>query len=141
MDTVIEILIDNSNSMGPFEIEKGNKEYLLADGSTRMELAKKILLDEIIPNLDYAKKVTVRKFHSITNPDKTAKPLIPTVYEGIVDKAALATKIGEIEIPKNTGGTPITAAVKLSIDELAKYPDADRKIILVTDGQESDGGD
>jgi len=141
MDTVIEILIDNSNSMGPFESEKGNKEYLLPDGSTRMELAKKILLDEIIPKLDYAKKVSVRKFHSTTNADKSSKPLIDTVYEGVLDKVVLTSKIGGIEIPKNTGGTPITAAVKLSIDELAKYPDADRKIILVTDGQETDGGD
>ena len=139
METIIEILIDNSNSMGPMEGEK--EIYLLPDGSTRMELAKKILLDEIIPKLDYAKKVTVRKFHSITNADDITEPLITTVYEDILDKEALASKIAEIEIPKNTGGTPITAAVKLVIDELAKYPNADRKIILITDGQETDGGD
>jgi hypothetical protein len=141
MDTLIEILIDNSNSMGPFEADKGNTTYLLPDGSTRMELAKKILVEEVIPKLDYAKNVTVRKFHSITKADKTSEPLIDPVYSGTLDKPAIIAKINAIEIPKNTGGTPITAAVKQSIDNLAKSPNADRKIILVTDGQETDGGD
>lgn len=141
MDTVIEILIDNSNSMGPFEADKGNTTYLLPDGSTRMELAKKILIEEIIPKLDYAQKLTIRRFHSITNTDKTSKPIIETIYTGTLDKPSVLKNISDIEIPKNTGGTPITAAVKLSIDELAKYPSADRKIILITDGHETDGGD
>lgn len=142
METLIEILIDNSNSMGPLEADKvKNITYLLPDGSTRMELAKKILVEEIIPKLDYATKVRVRKFHSITKADKTSEPLIDPVYNGTLDKATIIAKINAIEIPKNTGGTPITAAVKSSINELAKTPNADRKIILVTDGQETDGGD
>lgn len=141
METVIEILIDNSNSMGPFEADKGNTTYLLPDGSARMELAKKILIEEIIPKLDYAQKLTIRRFHSLTNTDKTSKPIIETLYSGALDKSLVLKTISEIEIPKNTGGTPITAAVKLAIDELAKYPSADRKIILITDGQETDGGD
>lgn len=141
MDTLIEILVDNSNSMGPFEAEKGNKTYLLPDGSTRMELAKKILVEELIPKLDYAHKVAIRRFHSITKDDKSSEPLIDTIYSGALDKPTIINKINAIEIPKNTGGTPITAAVKYSIDELAKSPNADRKIILVTDGQETDGGD
>jgi hypothetical protein len=141
MDTVIEILIDNSNSMGPFEADKGNTTYLLPDGSARMELAKKILTEEIIPKLDYAQRLTIRRFHSVTNTDKTPTPKIETVYSGTFDKSLVLQKIKDIEIPKNTGGTPITAAVKLAIDELAKFPSADRKIILVTDGQETDGGD
>jgi len=141
MDTLIEILIDNSNSMGPFEAEKGNKTYLLPDGSTRMELAKKILVEELIPKLDYAHKIAIRKFHSVRKADKSSEPLIDTIYSGTLDKTTIIDKINSIEIPINTGGTPITAAVKYSIDELAKSPNADRKIILVTDGQETDGGD
>jgi hypothetical protein len=35
MKTIIEILIDNSNSMGPWQVEKNNKEYLLPDGSMK----------------------------------------------------------------------------------------------------------
>lgn len=141
MDTLIEILIDNSNSMGPFEAEKGNKTYLLPDGSTRMELAKKILVEELIPKLDYAHKIAIRRFHSVTKADKSSEPLIDTIYSGTLDKTTIIDKINSIEIPINTGGTPITAAVKYSIDELAKSPNADRKIILFTDGQETDGGD
>lgn len=141
METLIEILIDNSNSMGPFEVEKGNKEYLLPDGSTRMELAKKILIEEIIPKIEYANKITIRKFHSVTNAENSSKSIISTIYDGVYSIENLKTKIEEIEIPKNTGGTPITAAVELSINELGKYPNADRKIILVTDGQEDKGGD
>lgn len=139
METIIEILIDNSNSMGPFESQI--ETYLLPDGSTRMELAKKILLDEIIPKLDYAKKVAVRIFHSVTKSENVQEPLITTIYDDTLDKVAITSKIRDIAIPKNTGGTPITAAVKLAINELAKYPSADRKIILLTDGQETDGGD
>lgn len=141
MDTVIEILIDNSNSMGSVEAGKGNTTFLLPDGSTRMELAKKILIEEIIPKLDYAQKITIRRFHSITNTDNTSKPTIETIYTGTLDKPSVLKKISDIEIPKKTGGTHITAAVKLSIHELAKYPSADRKITLITDGEETDGGD
>lgn len=141
METIIEILIDNSNSMGPWEVDKGNTAYLLPDGSTRMELAKKILIEEIIPKLDYTQNLTIRRFHSLTNSDKTSTPIVETIYRGSFDKPTVLQKLVGIEIPENTGGTPITAAIKLSIDELAKYPNADRKIILITDGQETDGGD
>jgi len=139
METIVEVLIDNSNSMGSSEDDKGI--YLLQDGSTRMELAKKILVEEIIPCLDYAKKLTLRKFHSTTSIDKKRVPVFETVYEGVFDKITVSSKIKDIPIPKKTGSTPITAAVKLSISALAKYPGTDRKIILVTDGQETDGGD
>lgn len=141
MDTFLEILIDNSSSMGYWEVEKEKKSYLLDDGSTRMELAKKILLDEVIPKLDYAKNVTIRKFHSQTYTDKTTKPIVDVIFKGELNKQTITTKINEVAIPHNTGGTPITAAIKISIDELAKFPNADRKIILVTDGEETDGGD
>jgi spore coat protein CotF len=141
MDTVIEILIDNSNSMGPFEADKGDTTYLLPDGSTRMELAKKILIEEIIPKLDYANHITIRRFHSLTYSDNSTKPIIKTIYSGNFDNYELLKSINEIKIPENTGGTPISAAVKLSIDKFAKHPSADRKIILITDGQETDGGD
>jgi hypothetical protein len=141
MDTVIEILIDNSNSMGPCEGYKGNRTFLLPDGSTRMELVKKILIEEIIPKLDYAQSLTIRRFHSIKKNDNSSNPIIELVYQGEFDKPSVLKSISTIEIPKNTGGTPINAAVNFSIEELAKYPSADRKILLITDGEETDGGD
>lgn len=140
MKTIVEILIDNSNSMGPFELQEDKKEYLLPDGSTRMSLAKTILVEEILPLIDYAAKVTVRLFHSNTV-DKVQIPKIEPIYETHFDLEILSQIIKEIPDPVNTGGTPITAAVQVSIDALAKYSEDDRKIILVTDGQETDGGD
>lgn len=140
MKTVVEILIDNSNSMGPFETQENKTEYLLPDGSTRMSLAKTILVDEILPLIDYASKVTVRLFHSVTQ-NNVATPKIEKIYDTAFDREILSQKIRELPDPVNTGGTPITAAVKTSIDALAKYSEDDRKIILVTDGQETDGGD
>lgn len=137
MDTLLEILIDNSNSMGPFGVDKGDTSYLLPDGSTRMELAKKTLIEGIVPTLDYANKITIRKFHS---EDKTNSLIIETIYDGELDKVAVINKIASIEIPISTGGTPITQALKQVIDTLAANPNADRKIILVTDGQENKGG-
>lgn len=140
MKTIVEILIDNSNSMGPFESQKDKVTYLLPDGSTRMSLAKTILTEEILPLIDYASKVTVRLFHSETV-NNIATPTIKTIYDAHFDLEILSQIIKEIPDPNNTGGTPITAAVKVSIDTLAKYSEDDRKIILVTDGQETDGGD
>lgn len=141
METIIEILVDNSNSMGPWKVELGNNKYLLPDGGTRMELAKKILLEVIIPELDYADKIAIRKFHSVTINNEKNQLVITPVYKGLFNKSIIFSKINDIEIPFNTGGTPITAAVKSSIEELAKSPTADRKIILITDGHENLRGD
>jgi hypothetical protein len=141
MKTIVEILIDNSSSMGTFESQENKKEYLLPDGSTRMSLAKTILVEEILPLIDYAAKVTVRLFHSSEDANKNTIPKIEKIYDTNFDLETLSQKIMGIPEPKDTGGTPITAAVKTSIDTLAKYPEDDRKIILVTDGEETDGGD
>ena len=45
MKTHIEILIDNSNSMGRCEGLENHEQYLLPDDSTRMKLSKKILIN------------------------------------------------------------------------------------------------
>ena len=61
MDTVIEILIDISGSMGTMKGQGDMHEnkYLLPDGSTRISLAKKILVEEIMPTIDYAKEIII----------------------------------------------------------------------------------
>jgi len=76
MKTIIEILIDNSNSMGRCEGLEHFEQFLLPDGSTRMKLVKKILINEIIPTLDYASKLVVRTFFS----GKKGKPIITPIY-------------------------------------------------------------
>lgn len=139
MKTIIEILIDNSRSMGPFQVEANNGQYLLPDGSTRMSFAKTVLLDEVLPTFDYASKIIVRKFHS--NDRGNNDLAIETIYDRDFDYETLSQIINEIPDPIDTGGTPITDAIKYSIGSLAKYAEADRKIILVTDGEETGEGD
>ncbi len=133
METLLEILIDYSRSMGPFEYN--GKRYFLADGSTRMSLARKALVQDILPALDYAAKVRVRTFYESNGLS------ISNIYIGSFNKESLYTAIKNLADPKDTGGTPITAALNDSIAYLTGTKNADRKIILVTDGEEDPGGD
>ena len=139
METIVEILIDNSGSMGPFEVEKNNGQYLLPDRSTRMSLAKKILITEVLPTLEYAKKISVRLFHSVAEKEIEKLEITP-IYDSVYDQEKIARVIEEIADPIKTGGTPLTAAIKYSINILSKQPNADRKIFLITDGEENVGG-
>ncbi len=140
MDTYIEIVLDNSNSMGNCKdvFPDSYLQYLLPDGkTTRMEVAKEILLKEILPTIDYATLVTVSRFHSIDGTNKIEQPIL---YSGNNFEAIRHT-ISEIPIPYKTGGTPITEAVLNAIDRLKKYPNSDRKLILLTDGEETTKND
>jgi hypothetical protein len=137
MNTVIEILIDNSNSMGDCKGVLANyKDFLLPDGSTRMELAKKILLSEIIPTIDYASNITVSLFHSLEFTNKPREIVQPILHKGKSNEQ-LKTAIKGIVIPHKTGGTPITDALLNCINRLKNYPNSDRKIIILTDGEET----
>lgn len=137
MNTVIEILIDNSNSMGDCKgVLENYKDYLLPDGSTRMELAKKILLSEIIPTIDYASNITVSLFHSLEFKEKPREIVQPILHKGKNDEQ-LKNAIKGIVIPHRTGGTPITDALLNCINRLKSHSNSDRKIILITDGEET----
>lgn len=138
MKTIIEILIDNSRSMGPFKAHN-NYNCLMPDGSSRMSFAKLILRNEIISTFDYASKITIRKFHS--NYKDNNKFVAEVIYDKDFNFEAISQIIKEIPDPIDTGGTPITAAIEESIEALSKYSDDDRKIILVTDGEENKRGD
>mgnify|MGYP005861460201 CR=1 FL=1 len=137
MNTIIEILIDNSNSMGNCKgVFDNYKDYLLPDGTTRMELAKKILLNEIIPTIDYASNITTSLFHSEEHKKPPKEIVQPIIHKGKNDEK-LKSAINNIKIPHRTGGTPITNAILNSINRLKSYPNSDRKIILITDGEET----
>lgn len=136
MNTIIEILIDISGSMGTMKGRKEENKYLLPDGSTRISLAKRILLEEIVPTLDYSKKVFVRTF----NAGHADKPIVTLIYEGPFNEDQIRAIIDSL--PNDTsGGTPITAAVLASVENLKKeeYQNHERSIILVTDGEENIG--
>jgi hypothetical protein len=135
METIIEILIDKSGSMG-------DSEKHLIEGVSRMSIVKRILISEIIPTIDYATKIFIRTFHNDTkdlaNRSKD-KFIIPVIYEGQYDKEKIINAINNISNPG--GGTPITAAINVAVSDLIAFPKSDRKIILLTDGEENGGGD
>jgi hypothetical protein len=135
MNTFLDLIIDYSNSMGGFVIN--GKSYLLPDGSTRLSLARKALINDIIPSLDYTAFIRIWGFYS-----NNIKPLefVP-IYEGQFDKDIVTSKINAFNDPVSTGGTPISAALQSSIDFLKTKLNSDKKIILVTDGEEDEGSD
>jgi hypothetical protein len=57
----------------------------------------------------------------------------------ITNKEEIIRTINSIGTPE--GGTPISAAIRASVTTLKEYAANDKKIILVTDGQKSSGGD
>jgi len=143
-ETIIEILIDHSGSMGFMKgagVEHEDK-YLIG-GQTRMSLVKKILIEEIIPTIDYANKIFIRTFRfnsTIVEDKRVDKLYVPLLYEGTFEEQKMQLIISSIQ-DSLAGGTPITNAINIAVANLEKYENCDRKIILVTDGEENGGGD
>lgn len=118
MQTITQILVDYSGSM-----------------EHKIEFAKRLIIEEVIPALDFSYKIGVKTFYS-----SDRKPnFIEVLPLNIVNREDLDSAIKNIGKPN--GGTPIAAAIKNSFDELSEYPAYDKRIILITDGQETDGGD
>jgi hypothetical protein len=143
-NTIIEILIDNSGSMGYMKGGGEDENKYLIDGQTRMTLIKRLLLEEIIPTIDYSSKVCIRTFRiaidKVDNKIVQKDIEIPVIYEGVFNIKLIEEAISKLKDPP-MGGTPISAALDKSFDNLKDYPQHDRKIILLTDGEENGGGD
>ncbi|WP_373550867.1 protein NO VEIN domain-containing protein [Haliscomenobacter sp.] len=142
-DTILEILIDNSGSMGYMTGYPQHEGKFLIDGLTRMALIKQILAEQIIPTIDYANQITIRtfRFNSKKEEGKVVDELsIPIIFQGAFDKQKILTVIASLQDPAS-GGTPITAAINKAVTNLSKYPNSDRKIIMLTDGEETGEGD
>lgn len=118
METVTELLIDFSGSM---------KEKLL--------LTKKILLEEIIPNLDYSSRIGVKTFASINK----MPPFKQVLDLNIINKEEIVNCVYNLGTPE--GGTPLSAAINASVKTLGAFEKNEKQIILITDGNEDDGGD
>jgi hypothetical protein len=143
-ETIIEILIDQSGSMGYMKGAGPEEEnQYLINGKTRTYLVKKILTDQIIPTIDYANKIFIRTFrinNKVVDRKNVEELYVPLLYEGTFDKFKIQTAISNIQDPP-PGGTPITEAINIAVSNLEKFENCDRKIILVTDGEENGGGD
>jgi hypothetical protein len=144
VNTVMEILIDASGSMGYMKGQKESENKYLIEGQTRMSLMKKLLLTDIIPTVDYCSRIFIRTFRTEVEQQKdkliSRGNKIHLIYEDDFNFEKIKNVINLIENPL-LGGTPITAAIDDAVANLAKYPNEDRKIILLTDGEENGGGD
>ena len=123
MKTIIEILIDVSSSMNEF----------LPGDIRKIDLAKEILIDRIIPNLNYSDSIGIRVFGGHCN--------IINQVENIPQANFYKLKsFIETQIPEPHGKTPLALAITTSVDNLKTNPNADKEIYLVTDGEETCGG-
>ncbi len=118
MQTVTEFIIDLSASM-----------------KDKIALTKQMLLADIIPNLDYSSRIGIKSFSAV----KDQPPVIQELSLNIIDRPSILKAISDLQV-KN-GGTPISEAIRQSVMTLKEYPANNKKIILVTDGQEDKGGD
>ena len=140
METIIEILIDASGSMGYMKGVKEFENKCLIDGQTRMTFIKKVIIDELMPIIKYADKIIIRTFRlNIIESEKKYNLSIPIIYEDRFDSENIKTIISKIEDPL-PGGTPIAEAILAAQSNLQLFPNSDRKIIIFTDGEESSGG-
>lgn len=118
IQTVTEFIIDLSASM-----------------KDKMALTKRMLIQDIIPNLDYSSRIGIKSFSGVTG----QPPVIQELPLNIIDIQSIRQTISRLQY-KN-GGTPISEAIRQSIITLKEYSVNDKKIILVTDGEEDSGGD
>lgn len=123
MKTVIEILIDISGSM----------KDPVPGGKRKIDLAKEILVEKILPLINYSDSVGIRLFggkcgiigHSENIPNANFQKLKDFILN---------------QIPEPHGQTPLALAIRTAVDNLKKEPNADKIIYCVTDGGESCGG-
>lgn len=110
----------------------------LIDISDKMEnklaVTQKVLSSNIIPNLDSSDDFGMRTFLSVLG-----NPIIINSLDlGNNAKADFLQKAENLPIPN--GGTPISAVIKESVNDFGKNKSDDKHIILVTAGEETDGG-
>jgi hypothetical protein len=141
-NTTIVILIDNSGSMGYMKGVEGEENKHLIDGATRMSLIKEILIEQIIPTVEYTNHLIIRTFrHENQKVDGKwiAIPTVPLVYKDEFHKEQVLSIIAKLEDPP-PGGSPISSAINQAIFDLKAFPADDKKIILLTDGEENGDG-
>ncbi|MGE8536635.1 MAG: protein NO VEIN domain-containing protein [Chryseobacterium sp.] len=135
MDIHARILIDYSGSMGYM---KGSQEfenkYLLSDGTPRIELVKKILIQDLIPAINHFKFINIIRFSSsvYNHQNLTSK----YIYSGEPNDEALKS-IGELPVPP-MGGTPIYSAFMKYFDFVKSSTLSKKIIFIVTDGDSND---
>jgi hypothetical protein len=124
MKTVVEILIDVSGSMND----------TILGGKRKIDFAKEILIDEILPLLNYPDTIGVRLFGGecgiIGNSENIPNANFYKLKDFILN-----------QIPEPHGKTPLALAIRTAVDNLKKDENANKHIYCITDGGETCGGD
>ena len=123
MKTSKEILIDTSESMND----------MLPDNKRKMDLAKEILIDKILPYISSADKVGIRLFGGSCNIVGAIQNIPNANFKRLKDFVLN-------EIPEPAGSTPLALAIRTAVDNLKLEIDTEKEIYLVTDGEETCGG-
>lgn len=118
----IDILFDVSNSM----------DEAFGDGKSKYSVAKKLFLDQVVPSLTDSDFVGLRLFGY-------PKCEVFTAIELAQNNVANIRKAFE-NLPVPSGSTPLALALEISAEHLAELDVQDRRIIVLTDGQEQCGG-
>ena len=118
MKTITVLLIDLSGSM-----------------RDKIDKAKRMLKEELIPTIDFSDKIGVSSFWSVKK-----QPIVNIDHNiSITNKEQIEETINNLSYKQ--AGTPIAAAIKNTVQSLSEYRAFNKRIVLVTDGQETDGGD
>ncbi|CAI8914300.1 protein NO VEIN domain-containing protein [Chryseobacterium sp. IT-36CA2] len=137
MDIHARILIDYSGSMGYM---KGVPEYenktLLQDGSPRIELVKKILIEDILPTIQHFNFINIIRFSSSGSKYRSNEFVSRYLYSGSSAIEAIE-KIKEIKAPP-IGGTPIYTAFKRFSNFLQNGVSSKKIMFIITDGDSND---
>lgn len=131
METRIEILVDLSTSMKYPLFES------LDNGEAKIEITKKLLIEKLIPTIDFNSRISLHTF-TANEQDEEAN-IITIIDEDYISRTELAEKVNNIGPPN--GWTPIAAAIDFSVKRLKSKQSFDKKIILLTDGEENCNGD
>lgn len=124
MKTSKEILIDTSGSM----------KKMLPGKKRKIDLAKEILIDKIFPYISSADTVGIRVFGGQCDMVGALENIPNANFKKLRDFVLH-------QIPEPSGSTPLALAIIIAVDNLKKEPNTHKEIYLVTDGEETCGGD
>ncbi|WP_298476103.1 DUF3883 domain-containing protein [uncultured Maribacter sp.] len=139
----IDILIDASGSMGYMKGagEEHENKYLIDAQHTRTDLVKSILVNHLIPKIDYCTSLQIDRFRNLKKLDVNGNPIIKNKryieypkninhYKGNYNKDLIVKKINSIPNPE-PGGTPLRWCLLNKIHNLSSTKS---NIIVITDG-------
>ena len=132
MKRIIEILVDISGSMS-WDFDDNEVDNI---EDSKIEKTKQIIINDLIPTLDYNSIIRLSTFRA----GKNCILKIKSIHKGEkTNKGELLEKVNKIG--KVGGGTPIAEAINYTIERIKDQESIDKKIILLTDGDETCDGD